>query len=101
MTYKVSKDYKRLKQLLDEGNKVVCFIDYGFNRNILLINLSIIRKVSYGQILSYQVSNFEYVNHSLVIPNDSLARVYGTFECHNVQFIDPEYERNTLELEIK
>lgn len=32
MTYKVSKDYKRLKQLLDQGDKVVCFVDFDWDR---------------------------------------------------------------------
>ena len=27
--YKTSKDYKRLKELLDEGFDVICFCDYG------------------------------------------------------------------------
>lgn len=26
MSYKVSKDYPRLKQLLDEGHKIVCWV---------------------------------------------------------------------------
>ena len=30
--YKTSKDYKRLKKLLDEGYKVVCFITYDFDQ---------------------------------------------------------------------
>ena len=29
--YKTSKDYKRLKELLDAGYEVVCFITYDFN----------------------------------------------------------------------
>ncbi len=102
MTYKVSKDYKRLKQLLDKGNKIVCFVDYGFNRDISLINLSIIKKVWSGQLFSYQISNFEFMKHVLTIPyGESTQQVYETFECHNVQFIDPDYERNTLRVEYK
>lgn len=102
MPYKVSKDYKRLKQLLDEGNKVVCFVDYGFERSIPLINLSIIKKVSSGQLFSYQISNFEHVNNSIVLPyNSSTELLYKIFEYHNVRFIDPDYERNTLEFELK
>ena len=29
--YKTSKNYKRLKELLDRGYEVVCFIDLGYN----------------------------------------------------------------------
>ena len=32
--YKTSKDYKRLKELLDKGYQVVCFITYDMNRHI-------------------------------------------------------------------
>ena len=32
MSYKVSKDYPRLKQLLDEGHKVVCWLTYDWSR---------------------------------------------------------------------
>ncbi len=31
--YKWSRDYKRLKQLLDDGYEVVCLIDYDFWRD--------------------------------------------------------------------
>lgn len=29
--YKTSKDYKRLKELLDAGNEVICFVTWDFN----------------------------------------------------------------------
>lgn len=29
--YKTSKDYKHLKELLEEGHHVVCFVTYDFN----------------------------------------------------------------------
>ena len=29
--YKLSKDYTRLKELLDKGYQVVCIVDYDFN----------------------------------------------------------------------
>ena len=32
MSYKISKDYPRLKQLLDEGHKVVCWVTYEWDR---------------------------------------------------------------------
>ena len=31
--YKTSRDYKRLKELLDQGYDVVCFCTYDFNEN--------------------------------------------------------------------
>jgi hypothetical protein len=31
VNYKTSRDYKRLKELLDAGNEVVCFTTYDFN----------------------------------------------------------------------
>ena len=32
LCYKTSRDYKRLKELLDQGYEVVCFITYVWNR---------------------------------------------------------------------
>lgn len=32
--YKTSKDYKHLKELLNSGFDVVCFCDYGDNRDL-------------------------------------------------------------------
>ena len=33
LCYNTSRDYKRLKELLDKGYQVVCFVTYDFNEN--------------------------------------------------------------------
>lgn len=105
MAYKVSKDYKRLKQLLDEGNKVVCFVDYDWNRECNIVtDIALAKCVGNGENKEYSISSrgIEYVSiYPLWYYDFSDDRLYKAFEYDNVQFIDPDYERNTLELEYK
>lgn len=99
MTYRVSKDYKRLKQLLDEGNTVVCFVD----REIVD---SVTTDVTLGQLIGANyIISCSGIGHYSVYPSWQAYFTdewfYKRLEHNNVQFIDPDYERNTLELEYK
>lgn len=97
MTYKVSKDYKRLKQLLDEGNKIVCFVDYAFNlaRDMVTTDIAIAECRGIGEYMRYSVFSrgFSYITiYPSLFDDFSDEKLYKTFECDNVQFIDPDYE---------
>lgn len=105
MTYKVSKDYKRLKQLLDKGEKVVCFVDFDWNRKgNIVTDIAIARFVGSGENREYIIScrGIAYISiYPLWYSDFSDEKLYGVFEQDNVQFIDPDYTRNNIELEYK
>lgn len=105
MTYKVSKDYKRLKQLLDEGNIVVCFIDYYWKpKDNMVTDIALARCSGSGESLRYSIScrgNGYFAVYPLLEANFTDEALYKALGYDNVQFIDPDYERNTLELEYK
>lgn len=105
MTYKVSKDYKRLKELLDKGDKVVCFIDNDWNRKgHIVTDIAFARCTGIGEFMEYYIY-CRGIGYLSIFPSCyrdfSDEKLYDAFECDNVQFIDPDYERNTLELELK
>lgn len=105
MTYKVSKDYKRLKQLLDQGDKVVCFVDFDWNRKgDIVADIALAKRVGSGEYMEYAVScrGIGYISiYPSWFSDFSDEKLYEAFEQDNVQFIDPDYERNTIELEYK
>lgn len=100
MGYKVSKDYLRLKQLLDSGHWVVCWVTYDWSRGDGHMVTDIARAIhEYG---CYSVSCRGTI-FACVCPmefdNYTDEYLYSSWENMNLQFIDPDYERNTLELE--
>lgn len=105
MTYKISKDYKRLKQLLDQGDKVVCFVNFDWDRKgDIITDIALARLVGSGEDIEYIIScrGLAYISiHPLWYSDFSDEKLYKVFEQDNVQFIDPDYERNTLKLEYK
>lgn len=102
MTYKVSKDYKRLKKLLDEDNKIVCFVDYDWgSEGNTVTDIACANRKGCGEYSVYwRGVLYMSVNPSLY-SDFSDDKLYKEFARYNVQFIDPDYERNTLELEYK
>lgn len=103
MQYKVSKDYKRLKQLLDKGNSVVCFVDFSHGGEYIT-DIAYAKRKGKGKYEHYNI----YYNGRLHVTIYTTwcsgfvdEKIYKMFEGGNVQFIDPDYERNTLELECK
>lgn len=105
MTYKVSKDYKRLKQLLDQGDKVVCFVDFDWDRKgNIVTDIALAKCVGNGENLQYSIScrGIGYFSvYPLWYDGFTDEGMYKAFENDNVQFIDPEYDKNPLELEYK
>ena len=104
MSYKVSKDYPRLKQLLDSGRWVACWVTYYRIRGDGHMVTDIARAVRHGKEESGCYSVFcRGTIFACVCPmevdNYTEEYLYNNWEKMNLQFIDPDYERNTLELE--
>ena len=105
MSYKVSKDYPRLKQLLDEGHKVVCWVTYAWDRYGECTVTDIAESQRFGKevYMCYKIKvrgycffdifpNWEEINYTD-------EKMYKEWEGFNLQFIDPDPSRNTLDLE--
>ena len=105
MSYKVSKDYPRLKQLLDEGHKVVCWVTYDWSRGngYMVTDIAEAKRIGEGEYMHYMISvrghcffdafpnwkEFDYTDEWM----------FKGWEADNLQFIDPDPSRNTLDLE--
>lgn len=105
MSYKVSKDYPRLKQLLDERHKVVCWVTYDWSQGngYMVTDIAESKRIGEGEYMHYMISVRGYCFFE-VFPNwveldctDEL--VFKRWEADNLQFIDPDPSRNTLDLE--
>ena len=105
MSYKVSKDYPRLKQLLDKGHKVVCWVTYEWDRwgGPVVMDIAEAQRIGKEEYMCYKTSvrgccfwdifpNWEEVNYTD-------EGMYKDWEGMNLQFIDPDPSRNTLDLE--
>lgn len=105
MNYKVSKDYPRLKQLLDEGHKIVCWVTWNWSHcnNNMVTDIAEAKRLGEGEYLKYMISVrgtcfFEaHPNWEEFKLNDEW--MYNLWKGDNLQFIDPDPERNTLTLE--
>ena len=104
MNYKVSKDYPRLKQLLDSGCWVACWVTYDWSRGdgYMVTDIAQAKHRGEGSYEQYTVScrgtGFDDVYPSW-FEGFNEEYLYKRWEKMNLQFIDPEYERNTLDLE--
>ena len=94
--YKTSKDYKRLKELLDKGYEVVCFITYDFDRFPIMVTDVCLARLLYPdseQSAKYSLAarGIEYLHYWLHGGNYKF-----TFEellkNRNVEFIEPNEE---------
>lgn len=105
MKYKVSKDYPRLKQLLDEGHKVVCWVTYDWNRGrgYVATDIAEARQKYGGKDLEYAISVrgccFFDTHPYWDFEKYTDEGMYKDWEGMNLQFIDPDPSRNTLDLE--
>ena len=108
MSYKVSKDYPRLKQLLDDGHKVVCWVTYDiglghFENKCMVTDIMQAQRRGIGEGLTYAVSvrgcTFMEFHPSWEWERYSDEDMFREFRHFNLQFIDPNAERNTLDLE--
>ena len=89
--YKLSRDYKRLKELLRDGYKIVCFVDYSYRDNNYVV-----RDVCLGKYKSeYDVLELTARGICYFDYNENFSKSYKdypSFECmcetSNVEFID-------------
>ena len=102
--YKTSKNYKRLKELLDRGYEVVCFTTYDFNwRNIEPHEPLMTTDICKARLLKCTANN-KYDMYQFGVrglgyldywPNDPSMNSY-TFDeacaAENIEFIEPTEE---------
>lgn len=109
MSYKVSKDYPRLKQLMDEGHKVACWVTYDiglgyFENKRMVTDIMQAQRRGTGEDLTYAVSvrgcTFMEFHPAWAWERYSDKDMFRKFEIFNLQFIDPDTERNILDLEM-
>lgn len=105
MSYKVSKNYSRLKQLLDEGCKVVCWVTYKWDKGLgrMVTDIAEAKRIGEDEYMHYGIGvrglcfwdafpsweEFDYTE-------EKMYKEWGDF---NLQFIDTDPLRNTLNLE--
>lgn len=86
-TYTTSRDYKRLKELLDEGKKIACFIDYvqvGYTwRDICLAR----KTKSDFEPYKFSVRGHVYAAHQPSLVPYSFEELAAAY---NVEFIEPD-----------
>ena len=73
--YKTSKDYKRLKELLDAGNEVIVFDKYG-------VALARLRSKDNPEFRCYDIGSF-------TIFSTRLERLEEILNEHMIEFIEP------------
>ncbi len=59
--YKTSKDYKRLKELLDAGYEVVCFTTYDFGDGDYVTDIC--KAINYGDRYQISARGIEYTSY--------------------------------------
>lgn len=83
--YQTSKDYKHLKELLDKGFKVVCFVDVGISEKWEYVFQHI--ALAYKSNLCYEVSSpgitYIFWYEKLPITFEQIC------EENNVEYIEP------------
>ena len=98
--YKTSKDYRRLKELLDKGYEVVCFITYDFFKHDQGHEPSMTTDVCTARLLE---RDSEYAHYDLSCRGVGYLHYWlhnfdykFTFEealqANNIEFIEPEEE---------
>jgi len=79
--YRTSKDYKRLKELLDKGYEIVCFIDLGYTDR-KYTNLA--RKQMVQGVDAYNIIGFWYHRNTKEFERACVA--------YDIEFIEPTEE---------
>lgn len=90
LRYKTSKDYKRLKELLDKGYTVVCFTTYDYGDGDYVTDVC--KATCYDGRYQIAARGIEYTAYWPTM------RRYNSFEeaCResNIEFIEPNIENN-------
>lgn len=106
LCYKTSRDYKRLKELLDKGYEVVCFITYDWNRPKVGEDLSKHEVITTTDVCYARLHNAgEYSKYTIACRGTEFVsyRLYGinysyTFEqlleSEDIEFIEPTVLKN-------
>lgn len=104
--YKASEDYPRLKELLDSGEKIVCYVDYKIELSdgTQYICRDIAEARRFENPIQYSIGVRGH-GYSSVYPdwfrNYSEDALYKLWTYDHVQFIDPDPNRNNVELVIE
>ena len=104
--YMVSEDYPRLKELLDNGERIACYIDEKFTlpsgNELVCRDIAEARKFDDGPI-QYNIGVRGH-GYCSVYPewfrDYSDENMFKLWKNLNVQFIDPDYSRNNVELKL-
>lgn len=104
MNYKVSKDYPRLKHLLDSGYWVACWVTYDWScgDGDMVTDIAQAKRRGSGCYECYIVSCRGTVFDDVYpqwFENYTEEYLYKSWAKINLQFIDPDHKRNTLDLE--
>lgn len=90
--YKTSRDYRRLMNLLDAGNEIVCVVDYQSGSGITTRDICRGRKMGEGEYATYSFSvrGIGYAETWKGMVDDFI------FICRsvNLEFIDPGNNQN-------
>lgn len=98
--YKTSRDYKRLKELLDNGYEVVCFTTYDFlqyhkepHEPMIVTDICrgrlLKRKDPQNDLYTFGVRGHTFCDY---YPNDPLMNPYSfdeLCESENIEFVEP------------
>lgn len=80
--YKTSKDYKRLKELLDEGVKIVCFYDETHHGIA-------IKRCIWAHKVTFQKGACYHVCCDIYDAENDKEPFFEIVEKYNVEFIEP------------
>lgn len=103
--YKASEDYPRLKELLDSGGRIVCYVDYKIELSdgtqYICRDIAEARRFENPTQYSIGVRGHGYGS---VYPdwfhNYSEDALYKLWAYDHVQFIDPDPNRNNVKLKL-
>lgn len=105
MSYKVSRDYPRLKQLLNEGYRVVCWVTYDWSRENghWVTDIAEAKRIGKGEYMHYMVSVRGHVFSDFYPDYPGLEHdedwMFSMWEKDRLQFVDIDPSKNTLDLE--
>gem|GEM_PF-500794 len=86
--YKLSKDYNRLKHLLDEGYEIVCFANYHSGSDNICRDICIARKTEHDNYYCYEVGARGIWYAKSNTHNTKYFSFNEAMENVNVEFID-------------
>lgn len=85
--YKTSRDYKRLKELLDEGKEIVCFVDYHWSDGEVSRDICRARKTpSDFEPYQFSVRGYCYGGYDPKLDRFSFEKL---MEAMNLEYIEP------------